>query len=252
MNAARQPRTEVLCGIHSVLEAMRAGRREVMEICCGAERGSERISATLEEARRRRIPVRELSQRRLDAMAGSPAHQGVAARVGPYPYAPEPESYGSGDGQQPHWLLLDGVLDPMNLGAMLRTAVCAGTAGVVIAKDRAAPATPVVSRASAGALEHVRLVRVTNLNRTIGAMKTDGLWIAGLDAGADQSLFEADLSGPLALVVGGEGRGLRPLVRRSCDFLVRIPQGGPIASLNASVAGAVALYEVVRQKTAGA
>lgn len=241
--------SEILYGVHSVFEALRAGRRQVTEVCIDAGKRGARLSPLLEAARQRRIPVRELTDRKLLAEVGTPNHQGVIARVGPYPYVEMPDSF-LGPGGAPIWLLLDGVVDPRNLGAMLRTALCAGTEGVVIAKDRAAPATPAVSRASAGALEHVRLVRVTNLHRTIEAMKKDGLWIAGLDADGDQPLFGADLSGPLGLVVGGEGRGLRPLVRRSCDFLLRIPQAGPVDSLNASIAGAVALYEAVRQRAA--
>ena len=248
--------TEVLYGIHSVGEALRAGRRKVMEVAVGDRKPSPRVSALAAEAKQQGIPVRSSSERQLTAMANAANHQGIAARVGRYPYADPPESFAEAtSGSQPVkdpplWVLLDGVVDPRNLGAMLRTALCAGVTGVVIAKDRAAPASPTVSRASAGALEHIRLVRVTNLNRTMAAMKADGLWIAGLDADGEQMLFEADLSGPLGLVVGGEGRGLRPLVQRSCDFLVRIPQAGPVDSLNASTAGAVALFEAVRQRAA--
>ncbi|MGD8369375.1 MAG: 23S rRNA (guanosine(2251)-2'-O)-methyltransferase RlmB [Desulfobacterales bacterium] len=242
---------EILYGMHPVLEALRAGRRQIMEVCIDAGSRGTRFSPVVEEARRRRVPVRELTDRQLLAEVRAPNHQGVIARVGPYPYAPEPRSYRLVD-HAPIWLLLDGVVDPRNLGAMLRTALCAGAVGVVIAKDRAAPATPAVSRASAGALEHVQLVRVTNMHRTIEAMKSDGLWIAGLDADGDRPLYAADLSGPLGLVVGGEGRGLRPLVRRSCDFLLRIPQSGPVDSLNASIAAAVALYEAVRQRAPAA
>jgi 23S rRNA (guanosine2251-2'-O)-methyltransferase len=240
--------TEILYGVHPVLEALRAGRRHWVEICVAAGKGSSRLSPVLDEARGRQVPVREVSDRELAALTRASNHQGVAARVGPYPYDGPPESFRA-EGQSPFWLLLDGVVDPRNLGAMLRTALGAGVEGVVIAKDRSASATSAVSRASAGALEHVKLVRVTNLNRTIEAMKSDGLWIAGLDADGERLLFEADLSGPLGLVVGGEGRGLRPLVRRNCDFLIRIPQSGPVDSLNASTAGAVALYEAVRQRT---
>mgnify|MGYP001032619313 CR=1 FL=1 len=247
MSAATRD-TEVLYGVHPVLEALRAGRRRCVEIFVAAGKGSARLSQIADEARARRVPVREVSDRELAALTRASNHQGVAARVGPYPYDGLPESFRVA-GPPPLWLLLDGVVDPRNLGAMLRTALGAGATGVVIAKDRSASATPAVSRTSAGALEHVKLVRVTNLNRTIDAMKADGLWIAGLDADAERLLFEADLSGPLGLVVGGEGRGLRPLVRRNCDFLLRIPQCGPVDSLNAATAGAVVLYEALRQRT---
>ena len=160
--------TEILCGIHPVSEAICAGRRVVVQVLAAAGRRSARLSPVLAAARRRGIPVRELPAREIGAMAGDAAHQGVAARVGPYPYAPEPGSFAAPTGASlpPLWLLLDGVVDPQNLGAMLRTGLCAGADGVVVPKDRAAPATPAVARASAGALEHVRLVRVTNLVRT--------------------------------------------------------------------------------------
>jgi len=247
-NEARH--TEVLYGIHPVAEALFAGRRAVAQVYISSGKRPFRLASILTAAQKKNIPVHELPAGKIQQMAGDAAHQGVAAQVGRYPYAPEPDSYAAraDSVSPPLWVLLDGVVDPRNLGAMLRTALCAGVDGVVVPKDRAAPATPAVSRASAGALEHVQLVRVTNLARTIEGMKKDGCWIAGLDAEADQSLFAADLSGPLGLVVGGEGRGLRPLVRKCCDFLVRIPQRGPVGSLNASAAGAVAVYEAFRQR----
>ena len=247
-NEARH--TEILYGIHPVAEAIFAGRRALEQVYIASGKRSSRLASILSAAQKKKIPVHELPAGKIRQMAGDAAHQGVAAQVGRYPYAPEPDRYAAraDSVSPPLWVLLDGVVDPRNLGAMLRTALCAGVEGVVVPKDRAAPATPAVSRASAGALEHVRLVRVTNLARTIEAMKKDGCWIAGLDAGAEQSLFAADLSGPLGLVVGGEGRGLRSLVKRCCDFLVRIPQRGPVGSLNASAAGAVAVYEAFRQR----
>ena len=241
-------KTEVLYGVHSVGEALRAGRREVVEVAVADRKPSPRIAAVIAAAKQRGVPVRSLADRQLAALAEASTHQGIAARVGRYPYAELPEHFRPA-GEPPMWVVLDGIVDPRNLGAILRTALCAGAAGVVIAKDRAAPASPAVSRASAGAMEHIELVRVTNLNRTIEAMKADGLWIAGLDAGAQQSIYRADLCGPLGLVVGGEGRGLRALVKRNCDFLLRIPQAGPVDSLNASTAAAVVLYEAVRQRT---
>jgi 23S rRNA (guanosine2251-2'-O)-methyltransferase len=153
------------------------------------------------------------------------------------------------DGSCPPWLLiLDGVVDPQNLGALMRTAVCAGMGAVVLPKDRSARPGPAVSRASAGALEHARLAVVTNIVATIQALKPLGLWIVGLDKDDGQPLFASDLSGPLAIVVGAEGKGIRPLVRRHCDFLVAVPQVGPIDSINASVAGAVVIYESWRQR----
>jgi 23S rRNA (guanosine2251-2'-O)-methyltransferase len=148
-------------------------------------------------------------------------------------------------------LALDSIVDPHNLGAILRSALGAGVAAVLIPKDRSAPPTPVVSKISAGALEHIRLVQVTNLVRSLELLKSRGRWVAGLDRNALDTIFYADLTLPLVLVIGGEGRGLRALVRKTCDLMLSIPQSGPLDSLNASVAAAVALYEIRRQRGAG-
>ena len=145
-------------------------------------------------------------------------------------------------------LMLDNVQDPQNLGAIIRTALCVGIHGVVVPKDRSASPTPAVSRASAGALEHIRLVRVTNLVQTIKHFKSCGLWVMGLQQNAAQSIYAADLSGSIALVLGGEQKGIRRLVEKNCDFMVAIPQQRTLNSLNASAAGAVAMYEAFRQR----
>ena len=145
-------------------------------------------------------------------------------------------------------LLLDNIVDPRNLGALIRTAVCIDTDAVIVPKDRSARPTPIVSKASAGALEHIRLVRVTNMVNTIKALKNGGGWVAGMDRTSDKSIFNNDLTVPVAIVVGGEESGIRPLVKKHCDFLMSIPQTGPVDSLNASVAGAVVMYEVFRQR----
>ena len=147
-------------------------------------------------------------------------------------------------------LVLDGLVDPRNVGALIRTALCVGVTGVILPKDRSVSMTPAVSMASAGALEHIRLARVTNISETLKQLKFTGFWVAGLDPSVEQSIFEVDLSGPLALVVGSEEKGIRLLVKKNCDFLVSIPQKSRVDSLNVSVAGAVALYETFRQRQA--
>jgi 23S rRNA (guanosine2251-2'-O)-methyltransferase len=149
-------------------------------------------------------------------------------------------------------LLLDSVLDPHNMGALIRTACCVGASAVVVPRNRSAGPTPTVSKTSAGALEHVAFFQVTNLTKAIQRLKAIGLWIVGMQANAAQSIYQADLTGPMAVVIGGEQKGMRPLIRQSCDFLVSIPQTGPIDSLNASVAGAIVMYEIFRQRTRGA
>ena len=238
-------KTEILFGLHSVLEAMRAGRRRIFEIYMCKDRPAPRIADAAALAKNLQIPIRQLSPKELTSLCGSEFHQGICAKVQIYPVAdladlPEkPDLF---------LLLADSISDTHNLGALIRTALCAGVDGVIIPKDRAAAPLPSVSRASAGALEHMPVVQVTNLVNTIAELKEKGMWIAGMAADADQSLFESNLTGPLALVIGGEEKGIRPLVRKHCDFLIRIPQEGQIDSLNASVAGAVVMYEAYRQR----
>ena len=147
-------------------------------------------------------------------------------------------------------ILLDGVTDPQNFGAMVRTALCAGAHGMVVTRDRAAPPSPAVAKASAGALEHLPLARVTNLVSALAQLKEAGLWITGLDRGGGQSVYETDLAGAAGIVIGSENKGLRPLVRKHCDTLAAIPQTGPLDSLNASVAAGIVIYEAVRQRRA--
>lgn len=187
----------------------------------------------------------------LDALSGGVRHQGVVAVLGrDYPYRELPELI-TGDLSGALLVALDEVTDPHNFGAIVRSAVAFGATGVVTLKDRAAPVTPVVVRASAGATEHCRIARVTNLARTLEAFRAKDLRVVGLDAEGSAALEAVDLTGPVALVVGSEGRGLRRLVREGCDVLARLPLPGPIASLNASVAASCALYEVTRQRRAG-
>jgi 23S rRNA (guanosine2251-2'-O)-methyltransferase len=183
-------------------------------------------------------------------MSGTDHHQNVCAETGPYPFADISVMLSGiqGGESKPFLLLLDNIMDPHNFGALIRTAVCVGVSGVVIPKDRSVPPTPTVSKSSAGALEHVRLSRVTNMVNTMKILKNKGLWIAGIDRSADESIFACDLKGFNAAVIGGEGQGIRPLVKKHCDKLLSIPQTGLIDSLNASVAGAVVMYEIFRQR----
>lgn len=235
----------ILYGIHPVEEALAAGRREIFQLYV-SPRPSNRIKRITARAASRGISVDTLSADRLQALSGTPSHQGICARVGDFPFSdigPLLSPAGSG-----LVLVLDGLQDPRNVGALIRTAVCAGVDGIILPKNRSATVTPTVAMASAGAVEHVRMVRVTNISRTLNQFKSAGMWAVGLVPSVDQSIFDADLSGPLALVVGSEEKGVRPLVQKNCDFLVSIPQQGRIDSLNVSVAGAVALYEACRQR----
>jgi len=243
-------KTEILYGLHSVKEALSAGRRVPLELYVDRRHAeSERLQELLKMAAARGTAIRLLDPARLSAMTGGTAHPAVALQASVYPCVElarildETEPAGSGP-----ILVLDCIMDPHNLGAMVRSALCAGVAAVLIPKDRSAGPTPAVSKISAGALEHIRLAQVTNLVRSLEFLKARGRWVAGLDPQASLTIFNADLAFPLALVIGGEARGLRMLVRRTCDMMVSIPQSGAIDSLNAAVAAAVALYEIRRQR----
>lgn len=247
--------SETLHGIHSVREALLAQRRCVHEIRITGRRLSPRHEEIERVAGARNIPVVLDQQKIKGAKAGTrPEHQGIMARVSPYPALELPDIVQTPRNVEnpPFFLILDQIVDPQNLGALIRTALCVGADGVILSKDRSAGPNPTVSRASAGAMEHMRMGLVTNLSEAIRFLKKHDVWIAGLDAAGEQSIFDADLTSGVALVVGGEGRGIRPLVKRSCDFLVSVPQQGPVSSLNASAAGAVAMYEVFRQRKSAA
>ncbi len=242
--------TEILYGIHPVFEALKAGRRDIFSIYIAKENISKRLEKVLALGESLKIPIERPTSLHLKNLSGTAHHQGVGAKVGPYPLVNCSELLdGIRDAKSnPCILLLDNIMDPRNLGALIRTALCINTNAVIIPKDRSARPTPIVSKASAGALEHIRLVRVTNMINTIKALKKSGLWVAGMDKTSDKSIFYSDLTVPVAIVVGGEESGIRPLVKKHCDFLMSIPQAGPVDSLNASVAGAVVMYEVFRQR----
>ena len=237
----------ILYGIHPVEEALLASRRKIIRIYV-SNRKSSRIAKIVDRSESSRIPVQTISVDRLGSLAGTDAHQGVGAQVEGFPFSDPGQFISANDSGLV--LVLDGLMDPRNVGALIRTALCVGVTGVIFPKDRSVSVTPAVSMASAGALEHICLARVTNISGILKQLKSTGVWVAGLDPSAEQSIFEADLSGPLALVVGSEEKGIRPLVKKNCDFLVSIPQQGRVDSLNVSVAGAVALYEAFRQRQA--
>ncbi len=242
-------KSEILYGIHPVSEALKSGSRQFMALYVTRDKTSSRLTPLLHLAETRKIPVEIIPESRLTAMAGSDRHQGIGARVSPCPISDFSEVLeGAESGGMPFLLLLDNLEDPQNLGALIRTALCAGVQAVVLPRDRSASPTPAVSKASAGALEHMSVDRVTNMARTIGLLKDRGIWVFGLDAAGDRTVYDCDFTVPLALVVGGEDTGVRPLVKKNCDALIAIPQTGMIGSLNASVAGAVAMYEVFRQR----
>lgn len=230
---------ETIYGIRPVVEALRSGRRKVFEV-----QDAVGVKEVAEAASKRGVPVKKASRERIEELARGGVHQGVAARVEPYPYSGLEEILAQPD---PLVVILDGVTDPRNLGAVLRAADGAGASGVVIPKDRAVGVTAATVKASAGASESVRVARETNLRRAIEIIKKSGAWVYAAEAGGTP-YAEQDLSGPVALVLGSEGRGVRRLVREACDGTVSIPMLGAVGSLNVSVAAAVLLYEARRQR----
>lgn len=246
---------EMLYGFHPVMEALTAGRRSIDHLMLDRRLPSARQGRIVAQAEDRHVPVTIHAPAELTQACGSDQHQGVVMAAAPLPLteltALVAERSGGAAGGDLLIVLLDGIVDPHNLGAIVRSAHCAGADALVIPRDRAVGATPAVSKASAGALEHVQLCRVTNLAVTIGWLKAQGVWVSGLTMAGAQTVFQADFKGPSALVIGGEEKGLRPLVQKQCDYLVSIPMRGRIDSLNASAAAAVVLYEAYRQRHAG-
>lgn len=241
---------EFLYGRHAVHEALRAGRRRIYRLLIAEGLQPRPI---LEEIRamaaERGISILQVPRARLDAITDS--HQGVVAEADPYPYTDLEQAWAESARRPdpPFWLALDCLQDPQNFGTLLRTAEAVGVHAVLFPEHRSAHVTPAVVNASAGAVEHLRVVQVTNLARALERLKERGLWIVGLQQDPRAIRYDqADLSGPIALVVGNEESGIRPLIRRACDFLIYLPMRGRVASLNAATAGAVALYEIARRR----
>jgi 23S rRNA (guanosine2251-2'-O)-methyltransferase len=243
---------EVVTGPHAALEVLRAGKRAVRRLVLARQEGGATIEAILAFARERQLPVETRPREELDRRVRGETHQGVLLEVGPFPYA-EPEalvaqaSAGPGPG---FLLVLDGIQDPQNLGAIVRSAEAAGVHGCILPRDRATGVGPAAVRASAGATEHLPIAQVTNLATFLAFVKSQGFWVVGTDVAGGRDLFTTDLSDPLALVIGGEERGLRHLTKSRCDLIVQIPSRGKVSSLNASAAAAVCLFEVARQRGA--
>jgi 23S rRNA (guanosine2251-2'-O)-methyltransferase len=239
-------------GLHAVRAVLERRPGDVLRLSVAAARDDARMRGLRELAAARGLKAQQASTESLDAETGGAAHQGVVAEV--RPSAPLNENslldLLTSPAGPPLVLVLDGVSDPHNLGACLRTADAAGATAVVAPRDRAAGLSPVVRKVAAGAAETMPFAQVTNLARTLRDLKGAGLWIAGTSEDGEQDLYAADLRGPLALVMGSEGRGLRRLTREACDFTFRLPMRGAVASLNVSVAAGIALYEALRQRNA--
>ena len=237
--------TQVLYGRIAVLECLRAGARKGrrLYLLSGAKGIDDLLAAAGD------LPVETVSRRDLDRMTEGGVHQGVALQADAPTVLSLKAWLAKGLPDNAVAVILDGVEDPHNFGAIVRSAAACGAQGVIFAKDRAAPISPVAVKSAAGGIEHVDLVRVTNLARSIDELKEAGFWVAALEADADQPLWKADLAGRVGLVIGSEGRGIRRLVSEHCDFHLCIPLPGPITSLNASTSAAIALAECLRQRS---
>ncbi|MES1196882.1 MAG: 23S rRNA (guanosine(2251)-2'-O)-methyltransferase RlmB [Steroidobacter sp.] len=238
-------------GLHAVRTLLQRHANKVVQLFVQRGRDDARVNEVLKLAEEHRIKVEQRTSQEMDKLASGESHQGVIAQL------KKIDNLGEGAlddlldkaGASPLLLVLDGVTDPHNLGACLRTADAVGVNAVVVPRDRAAGLSPVVRKVAAGAAETVPLIQVTNLARTLRWLKERGLWLVGTGDEATQSIYAAKLTGPLAVVMGAEGAGMRRLTREHCDLLVNIPMQGVVESLNVSVATGVTLYEVVRQRT---
>ena len=245
----RTPAANMVAGRIPVMEALKAETLiEKIVILAGVKGGAiERIRAL---AKRNRVPVMEIGKQRFRELVSDTTTQGVVAIVGTKRYVEVDDILEAAKkrGEPPFLLVLDEIEDPHNLGALIRTAECAGVHGVIIPKHHAAEVTTTVAKTSAGASEYVPVAKVVNVANTLEELKQKGFWIIGTDPKAERLYTEVDYAGSIAIVIGNEGKGIRPLVKEKCDFLVKIPLFGSIESLNASVAGALILYEGVRKR----
>lgn len=242
-------REDLIEGRNAVIEVLKSDRTiEYILIAKGDMVGS--ISVVLALAKEKGIVTKEVDRRKLDEMSQTSSHQGVIAIVTPYKYFTLNDIFQTAEerGEKPFIIILDEIEDPHNFGSIIRSAEVCGAHGIIIPKRRNVGATPTVYKTSAGAIEHVKIAKVTNINATIEEIKQRGVWVYGADMEAENFVFNTDLTGAVALVIGSEGRGISKLTKEKCDVLVKIPMVGKITSLNASVAGGIIMYEIMKQK----
>ncbi len=241
----------IIYGINPVAEALAAGRVGISELLVSSRRKDKALEVVVRSAKVKKIKVTIAEPQRLNKAAGTDFHQGVVAVFkGEYPYCDIEDIIDDWrtSGSSAFILILDCIQDPQNFGALVRAAHCAGVNGIVIPKDRAVEVTPTVVKASAGATEHSLITRVTNLRDAIKKLKDAGVWIAGIEASFGDTIYNTELDGDIAIVIGSEGSGMRRLIRAECDYHVSIPMKGRVNSLSAAQAGAIAIFEVARQK----
>jgi len=240
-------------GIHPVLEALKRRPRAVKSIHLARQGSDKSLTQISELAQKHGIALRSVTQQELMQLTGSSQHQGIAAQAEPFPLSDIDDviSRARRKNERCFFLVLDCVQDPQNTGSLIRSAVCCGAQAVIFPKDRAAGLTPAVAKASAGAIERFGLCRVVNIAQSLDSLRRRDIWVAGTVPEGGESIYSFDFKRDLALVIGGEGPGMRRLVREKCDALLSIPMPGGFESLNASVAGAVVMFESLRQQIAG-
>lgn len=238
---------DIVIGRNAVIETLNGDRTvEALYISNNKLEGS--INKIINIAKDKKILIKEVDKRKLDSMCGGEVHQGVIAKVSPYKYSEVSDilDFAKEKGEAPFIVILDEVEDPHNLGSIVRTAELFGVHGIIIPKRRSASVTSTVYKSSVGAIEHVKIAKVTNLNSVIDNLKEKGIWVYGADIRATEYSYQVDFSGPCALIIGNEGRGISKLTVQKCDKLIKIPMVGKINSLNASVAGGIMMYEVLK------
>jgi 23S rRNA (guanosine2251-2'-O)-methyltransferase len=240
---------DFIFGVNPVMEKLRAAPEQILEILLQERPLRSSLADIAESAKRLNVRITYAPPKALNRLTGGARHQGVVAKVAPYRYAQfsdwfQKDSAASSDTV----LLLDGITDPHNFGALLRTAEAVGVRRIILPQDRSVDVTPTVVKASAGAVHHLEICRIANLRRAMITLKENGYWLVGLDAQATEHIYDRSYPAKLGVVLGSEGKGIRPLVLRECDYRVSIPMVGRISSLNVAVAGAVFLYEILRQR----
>ncbi len=241
---------QIIYGIHPLQEALKPPHAPIEKILIGTRTRHPALQSILDLANTRKIPVTFTTRESLDRMTKGGVHQNVVGLVKETSYADVGEilSHWKKQGNKALFLILDGIQDPQNFGSLIRTGLGCGIHGIIIPKDRAVGITPVVIKASAGATAHLPVARVVNIAATMDLLKKEGIWVYGASGEAKDLIYQLDLSIDLAIVIGAEGKGMRPLVKKKCDRLFSIPMKGPLSSFNASVSGGMILYEVMRQR----
>lgn len=241
------PDSFLICGRNSVTEFLRT--RSVRKVVVKEGKKDDRLLSILKLAREAGAAVEEVPEERLDDLSRGVVHQGVVAFLKPYEYADLDRVLSDWEGRSPILILLDGLEDVRNLGAIVRTAECAGAAAVLLPKHKSPPVTAAAMKTAAGAFAYLPVCQTGNIRQTLESLKDKGFWVVGADMDGEDLYYEANLKGPLVIVMGAEGKGVSPLTRKLCDFCVRIPMKGRVSSLNVSVAAALLIYEAVRQRS---